>query len=210
VNAAKLVKLQRDTELRNAVASCDLITADGQAVVWAARLLGQRVPERVTGIDLMQALLELADRRGYRVYLLGARPAVVERCAALIRTRYPRLELCGYRHGYFTREEEDGVVAEIAEANPQLLFVALETPVKEKFLARHRDRLEIPFTMGVGGALDVMAGVRRRAPRLLQRLGLEWFFRLAQEPRRLAARYVVGNTQFAWLVLRAAVRRAGA
>jgi N-acetylglucosaminyldiphosphoundecaprenol N-acetyl-beta-D-mannosaminyltransferase len=165
------------------------------------------VPARVTGIDLFDALLALAARRGYRVYLLGARPHVVARAAAEICSRHPDLVLAGFRDGYFGAAETESVVEEIRAAEPQLLFVALETPVKETFLAKYRERIGAPFVMGIGGALDVMAGERRRAPRVLQRLGLEWGYRLAQDPRRLARRYVVGNTVFTWLVLRAAVGR---
>jgi N-acetylglucosaminyldiphosphoundecaprenol N-acetyl-beta-D-mannosaminyltransferase len=207
LNAAKLVRIQHDAPLRAAVAGSELVTADGQAVVWASRVLGQPVPARVTGIDLFDALLALAARRGYRVYLLGARPHVVARAAAEIRSRHPDLVLAGFRDGYFGAAETESVVEEIRAAEPQLLFVALETPVKETFLAKYRGRIGAPFVMGIGGALDVMAGERRRAPRVLQRLGLEWGYRLAQDPRRLARRYVVGNTVFTWLVLRAAVGR---
>lgn len=204
VNAAKLVRYQRDPSLRQALDGCELATADGQAVVWAARILGQPLPERVTGIDLMDALLEVSAHKGYRVYLLGARASVLERAEAAIRTRFPRVEIAGRHHGYFGADEEERLVADIAAARPDILFVALETPAKELFLARHRGRLGIPFVMGVGGAFDVLAGVRRRAPRAMRRLGLEWLYRLAQDPRRLARRYVVGNAQFIWLVLRAA------
>ena len=207
LNAAKLLKRDRDGILREAIDRCELITADGQAVVWAGRVLGVELPERVTGIDLMAALLELAEARGYRVFLLGAREPVSAKAEDAIRRRHPQLRIVGRHHGYFSAEEEAGVVAAIADARPQILFVALETPAKELFLARHRDRLELPFVMGVGGALDVLAGVRRRAPRWLQRAGLEWLYRLAQDPRRLARRYVVGNAQFTWLVLRALLRQ---
>jgi N-acetylglucosaminyldiphosphoundecaprenol N-acetyl-beta-D-mannosaminyltransferase len=206
INAAKLVRLQRDPQLRDVIAGCELVTADGQAVVWAARLLGRPLPGRVTGIDLMDAVAGRASERGYRVYVLGARPKVLERALTVLRERYPALELYG-RHGYFGPEEEPEVVESIAEAGPDVLFVALDTPAKELFLARNRDRLRIPFVMGVGGAVDILGGVRRRAPRWLQRLGLEWAFRLAQEPRRLAGRYVVGNTRFTWLVARELVRQ---
>ena len=209
LNAAKVVRIQHDDLLRDAVAGSELVTADGQAVVWAARLLGQSVPERVAGIDLFEALLTLAARRGYGVYLLGARPAVVKRAAAVIRARHPGIRIVGARDGYFAAEESDAVVDQIQRAAPDLLFVALETPVKETFIARYRDRLGAPFVMGIGGSLDILAGERRRAPRLLQRLGLEWCYRLAQDPRRLARRYVVGNTVFTWLVLRAAFARLG-
>jgi N-acetylglucosaminyldiphosphoundecaprenol N-acetyl-beta-D-mannosaminyltransferase len=205
MNAAKLVRLQHDPELGRLVAEFDLVTADGQAVVWAGRMLGHRLPERVTGIDLMDGLLGLADRRGYRVFLLGARPAVVAEAAARIASRFAGLRLAGYRHGYFRPDEEEGVVEEIRGANADLLFVALETPAKELFLARNRERLGVSFAMGVGGAFDVIAGRRKRAPRALQRAGLEWLYRLLQDPRRLAKRYAVGNTRFVWLVVRAAL-----
>jgi N-acetylglucosaminyldiphosphoundecaprenol N-acetyl-beta-D-mannosaminyltransferase len=207
INAAKLVKFQHDPALRSAVTGCHLITADGQAVVWAARILGQPLPERVAGIDLMDALLRISPARGYRVFLLGARQAVLERAEGAIAERYPGLVVAGRHHGYFTRAEEPSVVRQIDEARPDILLIALETPAKELFLARHRRGLSVPYAMGVGGAFDILAGVRRRAPTWLRRLGLEWLFRLAQDPRRLAGRYVVGNTKFTWLVLREAARR---
>ena len=207
LNAAKLVRIQHDDALREAVAGSELVTADGQAIVWASRLLGEPVPERVTGIDLFDALLALAADRGHRVYLLGARPHVVERAAAEIRRRHPNIVLAGYRDGYFDADETEAVVDAISATRPEVLFVALETPAKETFLAKYRERIGASFVMGIGGALDVMAGERRRAPRFVQRLGLEWLYRLLQDPRRMARRYLVGNTVFTWLVLRAAVGR---
>jgi len=201
INAAKLVKYQHDETLRAALDGCELATADGQAVVWAARLLGRPLPERVAGIDLMEALLGVARSKGYRVFLLGARPAVVDRARREIESRFPGIAIAGSHHGYFPAADEDDVVELVATTAPDILFVALETPAKELFLARNRSRLAIPFVMGVGGAFDVLAGERKRAPRLLQRLGLEWLYRLAQDPRRLARRYAVGNAKFVWLVL---------
>jgi N-acetylglucosaminyldiphosphoundecaprenol N-acetyl-beta-D-mannosaminyltransferase len=202
LNAAKLVKIQHDDVLRDAVAGCELITADGQSVVWAGRLLGCPLPERVAGIDLMHELLAAAEREGHRVFLLGARPHVLERAEAEMRRLHPGLLVVGRHHGYFGPEEEHEVVSLIAATEPQLLFVALETPAKELFLARHRAALGVPFVMGVGGSFDVLAGVRRRAPRVFRRLGFEWLYRLLQDPRRLARRYIVGNTQFILLVAR--------
>jgi N-acetylglucosaminyldiphosphoundecaprenol N-acetyl-beta-D-mannosaminyltransferase len=206
INAAKVVRYQHDVGLRAAVDGCELATADGQAVVWAARVLGRPLPERVAGIDLMDALLDVARSRGYRIFLLGARADVLERAEAEICRRYPGVRIVGRHHGYFGPEEEPAVVDEVAAATPELLFVALETPAKELFLARNRARLAVPFVMGVGGSFDVLAGERRRAPRWMRRSGLEWLYRLLQDPRRLARRYAVGNTQFVWLVLRDAVR----
>ena len=132
INAAKLVRLQRDSQLREVIAGCELVTADGQAVVWAGRVLGRPLPERVAGIDLMDALARRASDRGYRVYVLGARPEVLERALSTLRDRYPGIEVSG-RHGYFSREEEAEVVDSIAQAAPDILFVALETPAKELF-----------------------------------------------------------------------------
>jgi len=206
INAAKVVRYQHDEGLRAAVDGCELATADGQAVVWAARILGRPLPERVAGIDLMDALLDVARSHGYRIFLLGAREDVLGRAEAEIYRRHPGVRIVGRHHGYFGREEEPAVVDEVASATPDMLFVALETPAKELFLARNRARLAVPFVMGVGGSFDVLAGERRRAPRWMRRSGLEWLYRLLQDPRRLARRYAVGNTQFVWLVLRDAVR----
>jgi N-acetylglucosaminyldiphosphoundecaprenol N-acetyl-beta-D-mannosaminyltransferase len=200
LNAAKLVRLKKDVALREAIWGCDLVTADGQPVVWAARVLGHRVPERVNGTDLMEVLLAHAAAHSYRVYLLGARPDVLDDAAAEIRRRYPSIRIVGHHHGYFSDAEEEHVVREIIATRPDLMFIALETPQKELFLARHRGDVEIPFMMGVGGSFDVIAGRRKRAPRWAQRAGLEWFFRFIQEPRRLGRRYIVGNTRFIALV----------
>jgi N-acetylglucosaminyldiphosphoundecaprenol N-acetyl-beta-D-mannosaminyltransferase len=208
LNAAKLVRMQEDAELREAVAGCELVTADGQPVVWAARLLGHDVPERVNGTDLMELLLAHSEERGYSVFLLGSRPATLARARAELERRYPRLHVAGTHHGYYAPPEEADVVAGVAAARPDILFVALETPQKELFQARHREALGVPFTMGVGGSLEVLAGTRKRAPRWAQRAGLEWLFRLGQEPRRLASRYAVGNTRFVYLVGRELVRGA--
>jgi N-acetylglucosaminyldiphosphoundecaprenol N-acetyl-beta-D-mannosaminyltransferase len=202
VNAAKLVAMRRDEALRRLVNGCDLVTADGQAVVWASWLLGDPLPTRVAGIDLMLELVVLAERHGYRVYFLGAQAEVLDRAIARLRVLYPRLVFAGHRDGYFSDAEEPSVAAEIRAARPDLLFVAMSTPRKEYFLGRWRTELDVPFSMGVGGAVDVVAGVTKRAPRPLQRLGLEWAFRLAQEPRRLFRRYLVTNSAFVALTLR--------
>jgi N-acetylglucosaminyldiphosphoundecaprenol N-acetyl-beta-D-mannosaminyltransferase len=202
VNAAKIVQAQDDPELAEVIASCDLINADGMAVVWAGRILGVPVPERVAGIDLMEALLGRSGERGWRVYLLGARQDVVEEVVRREVSRHPRLDIVGYRNGYWSPGEEASVVHEIAQARPDVLFVAMSSPKKEHFVGRHKDDLAVPFVMGVGGSFDVVAGRVSRAPLWMQRAGLEWAHRLLQEPRRMARRYAVGNTRFILLVLR--------
>ena len=209
VNAAKLVALRDDPEMRRMIASCDLITADGQSVVWAVRMLGAKLPERVAGIDLMTRLLAAAEANGYGVYVLGARREVLDTALARLRERYPRLRLAGSRDGYYAEDEAAAVSEEIRGSGADILFVAMSSPRKEYFLGERGASLGVPFTMGVGGSIDVIAGLTRRAPPLLQRTGLEWAYRLAQEPRRLARRYLTTNARFAAMVLRALVTRRG-
>ena len=206
VNAAKLVQMQRDARLRAIAANCALVSADGQSVVWASRLFRRPLPERVAGIDLMERLLKLAEREGYGVYVLGARADVLERAVGMFRLRYPRLEIVGYRDGYFHDDESPSICDAIRLAVPQILFVAMSSPRKEYWLAEHAGELGTPLLVGVGGAIDIFAGVRSRAPGWLQAAGLEWSYRLLQEPRRLIRRYAVTNTVFVWLVLRQAAR----
>ncbi|GGO17193.1 hypothetical protein GCM10010116_34760 [Microbispora rosea subsp. aerata] len=206
VNAAKAVHMRRDARLRESVTSCDLVLADGQAVVWASRILGRPLPERVAGIDLFTALLEEGSRRAYRAYFLGARPEVVERVVAEVRRRHPGLRIAGARDGYFTDDEAPAVAERIAESKPDLLFLGMTSPKKEIFVARFAPVIRAGVVHGVGGSFDVYAGKVRRAPRLWQRLGLEWLYRLLQEPVRLGPRYLSTNTRFMWMVLRDYVR----
>jgi N-acetylglucosaminyldiphosphoundecaprenol N-acetyl-beta-D-mannosaminyltransferase len=203
VNAAKIVEANRSPELAADIAACDLVNADGMSVVWAARILGHPAPERVAGIDLMLRLCERAAERGWPVYLLGARDEVVRKVATELTQRWPTLRIAGSRHGYWSGEEEAGVVADIRGSGAKILFVAIPSPAKEHFLARHKAAMNVPFVMGVGGSFDVIAGRVSRAPEWMQRAGLEWLHRLIQEPRRMFKRYLVGNTRFLILVFRA-------
>jgi N-acetylglucosaminyldiphosphoundecaprenol N-acetyl-beta-D-mannosaminyltransferase len=206
VNVAKLVAARENAELRSAIERSAVVNADGQGIVLAARVLGQPLPERVAGIDLMQELIALAERRGYRVFVLGARREVLDRAVAVLTERHPALCWAGTRDGYFDASEEPEVCAEIRRARPDILFVAMGTPRKETFLAANAEALGAPLLVGVGGAVDVIAGMTRRAPATWQRLGLEWLFRLLQEPRRMLRRYAVSNARFA-VILGGAVAR---
>jgi N-acetylglucosaminyldiphosphoundecaprenol N-acetyl-beta-D-mannosaminyltransferase len=200
INAAKIVAMRDDRKLSEIVDNCELVSADGQSVVWASKLLGDPLPERVAGVDLMVALLELAERRGYGVFFLGARPEVLARALERLRERYPRLDVAGARDGYYQDVEAPDVCNDIRTSGADVLFVAMSSPRKEYFLGEHGPNLGVPFVMGVGGSIDVIAGLTRRAPALWQRLGLEWLFRLLQEPRRMFRRYAVTNTRFIGLV----------
>ncbi|MCA0437647.1 MAG: WecB/TagA/CpsF family glycosyltransferase [Actinobacteria bacterium] len=202
VNAAKVVKLRDDPELAESLAKCDLILADGQSVVWASRILGKPLPERVAGIDLFTALLELADQKQLRVYLLGATPAVLAAVCREIHERWPRAEIAGAHHGYFSAEDEGTIVDDIIAAHPDLLFLGITSPIKELFIGRHGQKMRVPVVHGVGGSFDVLAGKTKRAPKICQDLGLEWAYRVVQEPRRLAPRYMSTNTRFLALVAR--------
>lgn len=196
VNAAKIVNMRRDARLRQEVLSSDVILADGMSVVWASRLLGRPLPERVSGIDLMMRIFDSGSREGYAVYCLGATEEVSAQVAAEIARQFPGLRLAGRRNGYFSEQEEAGIAQAIADSRADILLVAMTSPKKEKFMARWAGRLGVPVIHGVGGSFDVFSGKVERAPEAWQRLGLEWLYRVKQEPRRLWRRYLVTNFLF--------------
>lgn len=202
INATKIAALQKDLELRESVNSSDLINIDGQAVLWAAKFLNKPTKERVSGIDLMINLVELASKNNYKIFLLGAKQEVVETLANLYTQKYGQNLVAGYRNGYFSPEEENSVVNEIVNSKADILFVAMTSPKKEIFLHKYKNELSsVSFIMGVGGSFDVIAGFTKRAPIWMQKMGLEWFFRVIQEPKRLWKRYLFGNFNFIKLVL---------
>ncbi|MFD2082576.1 N-acetylglucosaminyldiphosphoundecaprenol N-acetyl-beta-D-mannosaminyltransferase [Actinopolymorpha cephalotaxi] len=200
LNAAKIVRMREDVRLRRAVMSCELVLADGQAVVWAARLLREPVQERVAGIDLMMRLLPEAERRGHRVYFLGATEEVLARMMAEVRRRHPDLAIAGCRNGYFDAGDEADVVAGIRESGADLLLVGVSSPKKEYFVEKWGAATGASVVHGVGGSFDVLAGHIQRAPQWWQRNGMEWLFRALQEPRRLGPRYLATNTAFLRMV----------
>jgi len=199
LNASHLCMMRDDPELAAACRSGDITVADGMSVVWALRASGQPIPERVTGIDLMDRLLATADSHRLRVYFLGARPEVIETLVKRVRTQRPGVEIVGYRDGYFSPQEHMGIVEEIRASGADILFVGMPSPFKETWCARHSERLNVPVIMGVGGSFDVLADFIKRAPVWAQKSGLEWFWRLMMEPRKLWKRYLTYNSQFIWL-----------
>ncbi|NTV84309.1 MAG: WecB/TagA/CpsF family glycosyltransferase [Bacteroidales bacterium] len=202
LNAAVLVSMQKDPQLRKSVSSCEIINADGKSVVWASRFLGKPLPERVAGPDLMNRVVEMAYRKRYRIFFLGARPEVVEKVVAEYSSRYHSEIIAGFHHGYFSREDEAELVNTIGASKAQILFVAMTSPKKEIFLDHYKEMLQIPFIMGVGGAFDIVAGLIKRAPQWMQRSGLEWFYRLLQEPGRMWKRYLITNSLFIFGVIK--------
>jgi len=199
VNVAKIVHMQNDMALREAVTACDIINIDGMGVVWGARFLGFDVPERVAGIDLFFRLLELAEQRGFSVYFLGAREKIVDEAVQRIQEKHPKLSIAGWHHGYFW-EDEESVVENIQESGADMIFVAISSPKKEQFIHRWKDRMGVKFAMGVGGTFDIVAGKTRRAPNWMQGIGMEWLFRLLQEPRRMWKRYMITNSKFVFML----------
>lgn len=199
VNAAKIVAASADPQLRRTINECSMVNADGQSVVWASRILGDPLPERVAGIDFMNALVDASASDGFSIYLLGAKDAVVTRVAEEFSRR--GAHIAGYHDGYWRTHMSDAdLVDEIRATGANVLFVAIPSPQKENFLAANLHRLGVNLAVGVGGSFDVVAGVTKRAPVAMQRFGLEWFFRLLQEPRRMFKRYLIGNTKFISLV----------
>ena len=200
LNAAKVVAMEDDPALRDVISSCSMILADGVSVVLASRVLGRPLPERVAGIDLFEALLATAEADGKAVYLLGATQKVLDELVVELRRRHPRLMIAGTQDGYWT--DDDAVVDAVRDARPDYLFLAIPSPRKEFWLNDHLEALGVPFVMGVGGSFDVLAGKTSRAPRCVQKIGMEWAWRLCQEPRRMFKRYLVGNSRFVALVAR--------
>lgn len=203
LNVAKLVNARTNAELDRDIRDSDIVGIDGMGIVYALRLLGHPLCERVAGADLFESLMAECAARGLRPYLLGATADVLSAAQLKLAERYPGLVLAGSHHGYFTAEQEGAVCDRIRGSGADCLFIAMPTPRKERFMARHRDTLGVPFVMGIGGTLDVVAEHVRRAPALAQSVGLEWAYRMMQEPRRLAGRYLRTNLIFAGLIARA-------
>jgi len=206
-NASHLCMMRGDPELARACLAGNLTVVDGMSVVWALRASGQPAPERVAGVDLMVRLLAAAGEHRLRVYFLGAKREVVTALVERSRAHHPDLEIAGFRDGYFGSDDHLGIVEEIRASGTHMLFVGMPSPFKETWCERHRQRLVVPVIMGVGGSFDVLAGFIKRAPRWTQRLGLEWFWRLLMEPRKLWKRYLTTNSEFLWLAGRDIVAR---
>ncbi|MGY4286372.1 N-acetylglucosaminyldiphosphoundecaprenol N-acetyl-beta-D-mannosaminyltransferase [Bradyrhizobium sp. LM2.7] len=208
LNVAKFVNMRSDPVLAADVANSDVVGIDGMGILWGARALGLPARSRVTGVDLLGELLAVCAQDRFRPYFLGATPAVLQKAAQRAREKHPSLVLAGLKDGYFTSEQESDVVRDIRSSGADCLFIGMPTPRKERFLAAHRDELGVSFIMGVGGAFDVLAGEVHRAPVQMQQFGLEWLYRVYQEPGRMWWRYTRTNTLFAGVVTQAVLRQA--
>ncbi|WP_371370953.1 WecB/TagA/CpsF family glycosyltransferase [Sporomusa aerivorans] len=183
-NAEMVMLAQEDKELAGILAQCHLVVPDGAGVVWAARHQGYTIPERVAGYDLSQNLLAMAAEKGYRVFMFGSHPDVIDKAKNTAIERYSGLKIVGTRHGFFSGQDEPDIIRTITDAKPDILLAALGVPKQEKWLAGNLAKLNVPVCMGVGGTFDVMAGTVKRAPLWMQRSSLEWLFRLLCQPQR--------------------------
>lgn len=202
INASKVNLMQQDEELTKIINECPLINADGQSIVWGSKFLGNKLPERVTGIDIFTELVKISAKKGYKPYFFGAKEEVVTEVVRKFKEKYPDLKIAGYRNGYFKDEESKNIAEDIRKSGADILFVAFSSPKKEFWIKEHMEIMQVPFAMGVGGSFDVIAGKTTRAPKWMQKCGLEWFYRFIQEPRRMFKRYIGGNLRFVNLVIR--------
>jgi N-acetylglucosaminyldiphosphoundecaprenol N-acetyl-beta-D-mannosaminyltransferase len=208
-----VMESQRDDRLRGIHNSADLVTPDGMSLVWLCRIKGHHRVERVYGPDLMLALCAGLPDRTYRHFFYGATEELLSALTGRLSTRFPGLTVAGTFAPPFrplTAQEDADVVRRINEARPDIVWVGLSTPKQERWMAEHVDRLDAPVLIGVGAAFDFHAGMKRQAPRWMQRNGLEWLFRLLSEPRRLAGRYLVNIPLFAWYLVLDALGLRGA
>ncbi len=207
LNVAKLVNMRRDPVLAADVANSDIVSIDGMGIVWGARCLGLPVKARVAGVDLLTRLLEVCAKEAFKPYFLGATSQTLKLAVERTCERYPGIQFAGWKDGYFSAADEKELVDDIRDSGADCLFIGMPTPRKERFLAKYRDELDVSFVMGVGGSFDILAGQIRRAPDKLQKLGLEWLYRVYQEPRRMWWRYTRTNTLFVAILAQAVLRQ---
>ncbi len=199
-NANKLYLTDQHPELLNIVSDSDLVIPE-QAIVIASKLLNRPLKERVSGIELMARLLADAPSKGYRIFLLGARPEVVSRLAEICHGKHKGINIVGYSDGYFGDDGEMAILEKIQALQPHILFVALGSPKQEFWIAQHLKTLGVPVCIGVGGSFDVLSGYKKDAPSWM-RCGLEWLYRLMQD-RRLFKRYIITNPLLIWKIIKA-------
>lgn len=205
-NVQQIPLLAKDHYLRRVYSEATFVLPDGVSILLAARVLGQKIPERIAGVDMFQALCRRAAREGLRIFLLGGRPGSAEKAAANLQARCRGLIVCGTCCPPLGFEKDSSqqreVEARIRAACPHLLFVAFGAPKQEYWIYEHARQLGVPVTMGIGGSFEMVGGVVARAPKWLQNIGLEWLYRIVREPRRLGRRYLICLVQFAEVVLR--------
>jgi len=196
INTDKIVYAYENNYMFDIINSCDIVNPDGMPVLWSSKFLGKPLKERIAGIDLFYNLIDLSNKKGYKIFFLGAKQEVLEKMIKNIKEKFNNEIIAGYRNGYFEENEEERIVEMINDSGAEILFIGITSPKKELFIERNRDKLNVNFIMGVGGSFDVLAGHIKRAPIWVQKIGMEWLYRVYQEPRRLWKRYAVSNIKF--------------
>ena len=200
--AELIVHASKDKRLKEIYNSSDVLTIDSFVVYYFAKLLKKSVPEPVNAARLMLNFLPIANRKGYKIYLLGAKEEVLRKVIENLKKQYPGINIVGWHNGYFDFDNDYEVVNDIIEKKPDILFVAMSSPLKEKFISKNLNKMNVPVSIGVGGTFDIIAGKCKLAPIWVSRMGLEWFYRFIQEPRRLWKRYLITNIEFLLLFLK--------
>jgi len=200
--AELVARAHKDKELKKIYASADMLTIDSRVVYFACRLLGKPLKEPVSAAKLMFKFIEAAEAKGYRLFFLGAKEEILEKAISNLKSKHPNLNIVGYHHGYFDFYQDYDIIKKITEVKPDVLFVAMSSPLKERFISKNLSKINVPVSFGVGGTIDIAAGYCKFAPKWVSKIGLEWFYRFLQEPRRLWKRYATTNLIFIWIVLK--------
>lgn len=183
-NAEMILNATHDENLKKILNSAELVVPDGAGTVWAAHHLGEKMPERVAGYDLVQELMKVAAKKSQKIFLFGAAPGVAEKAKQKAEELYNGIKIVGVRNGFFSAEDESEIISQIKNSSPDILLAALGVPKQEKWLANHKNILNVPVSIGVGGTFDVMAGIVKRAPLWMQKAKLEWLYRAIKQPSR--------------------------
>ncbi|RQD73331.1 MAG: glycosyltransferase [Halanaerobium sp. MSAO_Bac5] len=199
-NSEMIAMAAEDAELAEILNSAALATADGAGVVLASKIMGDKLPERVAGFDLINRLFSELENEAYNFYFLGSKPGIVDKAVENLKQSYPALNIVGYHHGYIDKKMQEEIIAEINEREVDLLLVGMGVPLQERFLAQNLSQLKLKVAITVGGSFDVLAGEAKRAPLWMQKASLEWFYRLLQEPSRFAR--MLALPKFIYLVLK--------
>jgi len=202
VNAHCINVARRDKVYREILNGVDLLYPDGIGIIWASAFLERKKLKRVTATEFLPDFCKKCENRNLRFFFLGGLPGVIEKTVENLKKIAPQLKVVGINHGYFKREEESSLLNKINSAKPHILIVGMEVPKQEKWIANNFQKLSVNVCWAVGGAFDFYSGQKKKAPPWMNTFGLEWFFRLIQEPRRLWKRYLIGNTIFIWLILK--------
>ena len=200
--AELIVKAHCDGNLRKVYNSADILTIDSYVSFYALKLLRKPVREPVSAVNILIRFLELTSEKGYRVYLLGAKENVLNDAVKNIKSRYHGINIAGAHHGYFDFDNDEAIVKEIISVKPDIIFVGMSSPLKESFISKNLLKMNVPVAVGVGGGIDIVSGHYKLAPKWVSKIGLEWLFRLVQEPGRLWRRYLITNLQFIWIVIK--------